>query len=53
MSIYNSQEQSQLQLQHSAKRAKEVGLEINIKKTEAMKNQAKNTKIKLDGQSIE
>ena len=36
---------SQLQLQFTARRAIEVGLEINIKKTEAMTNQEKTTNI--------
>ena len=45
-------EQSQLQLQYTSNRAKEVGLEVNIKKTEAMTNQAKNGTIKLDGETI-
>ena len=50
--LENSLEQSQLQLQYTSNRAKEVGLEVNIKKTEAMTNQAKNGTIKLDGETI-
>lgn len=50
--LENSLEQSQLQLQYTSNRAKEVGLEVNIKKTEEMTNQAKNGTIKLDGETI-
>ena len=50
--LENSLEQSQLQLQYTSHRAKEVGLEANIKKTETMTNQAKNGTIKLDGETI-
>ena len=45
--LENSLEQSQLQLQYTSNRAKEVGLEVNLKKTEAMTNQAKNETIKV------
>ena len=42
----------QLQLQYTSNRAKEVGLEVNIKKTEAMTDQAKIGTIKLDVETI-
>ena len=51
-SILKRLEQSQLQLQDTSNRAKKVSLEVNIKKTEAMTNQAKNGTIKLDGETI-
>ena len=46
--LENSLEQLKLKLQYTCNRAKEVGLEVNKKKTEAI-----NGTIKLDGEMIE
>ena len=47
--LENSLEHSQQKLQYTSNRAKEVGPEVNI---EAMTNQGKNGKIKVDVKTI-
>ena len=51
--LESSREACQAQLSTTSKRANEVGLEINYKKTEIMTNQPKDIKITLNSYDIE
>ncbi|GAA6108779.1 uncharacterized protein LOC103374843 [Tachysurus ichikawai] len=46
-------ERAQSQLNKTAKQAEQVGLMVNVKKTEAFTNQDKSKNLKLDSQRIE